>query len=214
MGYRGDVYERYYMQAFIDTDCQAIYLGSTRREDLIRAFHKTVHTIEVDRQLQGILPADILTPSTIEYELKEQATIARLLFEPHTGLTEDQIIQKRIELVQNLIQLCKRQESPRQYRASKSKGRPRKHINSQTLSEDADSTSLIADITTRSHKLSKVSTLFCAFCKWNDNEAGPENESTNTFVLIVLIDISKLSTFNLIPLMRDFTILIKDVQHF
>ncbi|EDN93036.1 predicted protein [Sclerotinia sclerotiorum 1980 UF-70] len=176
MGHRGDVYERYYMQAFIDTDCQAIYLGSTRREDLIRAvgrlsrherapsdltdaqkfeisqdpeilqliqkrkesvlniksrsyptiraaaetrwyrkhqeiqteinnlknqkskqllaktikeFHKTVHTIEVDRQLQGILPADILTPSTIEYELEEQATIARLLFEPHTSLTED-----------------------------------------------------------------------------------------------------------------------------
>ncbi|APA14650.1 hypothetical protein sscle_13g094200 [Sclerotinia sclerotiorum 1980 UF-70] len=164
MGHRGDVYERYYMPAFIDTDCQAIYLGSTRRKDLIRAvgrlsrherapsdltdaqnaesvlnieargystiksaaetrwyrkhqeiqtevnnlksqkskqllaktikeFHKTVHTIEVDRQLQGILPADILTPSTIEYELEERATIARLLFEPHTGLTEDQIIQ-------------------------------------------------------------------------------------------------------------------------
>lgn len=37
MGHRGDVYERYYMPAFIDTDCQAIYLGSTRREDLIRA---------------------------------------------------------------------------------------------------------------------------------------------------------------------------------
>ncbi|EDO04155.1 predicted protein [Sclerotinia sclerotiorum 1980 UF-70] len=59
----------------------------------IKEFHKTVHTIEVDRQLQGILPADILTPSTIEYELEERATIARLLFEPHTGLTEDQIIQ-------------------------------------------------------------------------------------------------------------------------
>jgi hypothetical protein len=37
MGHRGDVYERYYMPAFIDRDCQAIYLGSTRRDDLIRA---------------------------------------------------------------------------------------------------------------------------------------------------------------------------------
>jgi hypothetical protein len=37
MGNRGDVYERYYMLAFIDRDCQAIYLGSTRRDDLIRA---------------------------------------------------------------------------------------------------------------------------------------------------------------------------------
>ncbi|KAF7894704.1 uncharacterized protein EAF01_010154 [Botrytis porri] len=266
MGHRGDVYERYYMPAFIDTDCQAIYLGSTRREDLIRAvgrlsrherapsnltdiqkfeisqdpdilqliqkreesvqnikargystikaaaktrwyekhqeiqaeinnlrsqkskqlldktikeFHKTVHTIEVDRQLQGILPADILTPSTIEYELEERATIARMLFEPLTGLTENQIIQKRIELVQNLIQLCKRQESPHQYQAARSKGRSRNHItNSQTVSEDTDSNlvtiSLILDATTRPDQLSKVSKLFCAFCRWNDNEVGPK----------------------------------------
>ncbi len=37
MGNRGDVYERHYMPAFIDRDCQAIYLGTTRRDDLIRA---------------------------------------------------------------------------------------------------------------------------------------------------------------------------------
>lgn len=37
MGNRGDVYERHYMPAFIDADCQAIYLGATRRDDLIRA---------------------------------------------------------------------------------------------------------------------------------------------------------------------------------
>ncbi|TGO07583.1 hypothetical protein BTUL_0262g00010 [Botrytis tulipae] len=273
MGHRGDVYERYYMPAFIDTDCQAIYLGSTRREDLIRAvgrlsrherapsnltdvqkfeisqdpdilqliqkrkesirkikargyptikaaantrwyekhqaiqaeinnlksqkskqlldntikeFHKTVHTIEVDRQLQGILPADILTPSTIEYELEERATIARLLFEPLTGLTEDQIIQKRIELVQNLIQLCKRQESPHQYRVARSKGRPRKHItSSQPSSEDTNSnlitTSLISDTITKSQKLPEVPILFCAFCKWNDIEAGPKKREYEYF---------------------------------
>src|SRR5208282_4867408 len=37
MGNRGDVYERHYMPAFIDCDCQAIYLGTTRRDDLIQA---------------------------------------------------------------------------------------------------------------------------------------------------------------------------------
>jgi hypothetical protein len=37
MGNRGDVYERYYMPAFINRDCQAIYLGSIRRDDLVQA---------------------------------------------------------------------------------------------------------------------------------------------------------------------------------
>lgn len=37
MGNSGDVYERYYMLLFIDADCQAIYLRTTRHEDLIRA---------------------------------------------------------------------------------------------------------------------------------------------------------------------------------
>jgi hypothetical protein len=37
IGNQGDVYEQYYMPAFIKQDCQAIYLGSTRRDDLIRA---------------------------------------------------------------------------------------------------------------------------------------------------------------------------------
>ena len=36
MGSRGDVYERHHMSTFIDADCRAINLGTTRREDLIR----------------------------------------------------------------------------------------------------------------------------------------------------------------------------------
>jgi hypothetical protein len=156
------------MPSFIDADCQAIYLGTTRREDLIRAvgrlerhdgapdklsdrqkkeisnhpyilekvkarksyilkmkedgyatikaakgtllykkhheaqrkinckrnslrnelldkainnFHETVHVDEVDRQMRGILPdTEVLAPSTIEYQLEERATVAKLLF--------------------------------------------------------------------------------------------------------------------------------------
>ncbi|CZT53322.1 uncharacterized protein RSE6_14815 [Rhynchosporium secalis] len=37
IGNSSDIYERYYMLSFINADCQAIYLGTTRREDLIRA---------------------------------------------------------------------------------------------------------------------------------------------------------------------------------
>jgi hypothetical protein len=35
MGNCGDIYERYYMPNFIDRDTLAIYLGTTRRDDLI-----------------------------------------------------------------------------------------------------------------------------------------------------------------------------------
>jgi hypothetical protein len=206
MGNRGDVYERHYMPAFIDVDCQAIYLGTTRRDDLVRAvgrlerheqapahltdlqefeiaidprivelkeslakygakikgrgystfkaaegtklfgrrceiqlelnslrqtlrtelldktideFHETVHILEVDRQMRGILPAPgVLIPSTIKYELEERAAVARLLFQPLDDLDEDQAIQVRIKLVQNLVQLSKRQETPHSYKMS------------------------------------------------------------------------------------------------
>ncbi|OBT81691.1 hypothetical protein VE02_10212, partial [Pseudogymnoascus sp. 03VT05] len=36
IGNSGDVYERYYMPDFVDKDCQGIYLGTPRRDDLIR----------------------------------------------------------------------------------------------------------------------------------------------------------------------------------
>jgi hypothetical protein len=50
-------------------------------EQTIDKFHETVHITEVDRQIQGILPApDVLAPSAIEYKLEEQATVAKLLF--------------------------------------------------------------------------------------------------------------------------------------
>jgi hypothetical protein len=36
MGNRGDVYERYYMQNFVDKDVFAIFLGAPRCDDFIR----------------------------------------------------------------------------------------------------------------------------------------------------------------------------------
>jgi hypothetical protein len=207
MGNRGDVYERHYMPSFIDVDCQAIYLGTTRRDDLVRAvgrlerhegapkhltdaqklknrndpgmvelresvarlgrkiksrgyttfkaaagtglhdrrrekqlelnslgqklynelleksieeFHETVHTLEVDRQMRGILPAPgVLIPSTIKYELEERATVAELLFQPLDDLDEDQMVQVRLKLVENLVKLSKRQETPHSYKGSR-----------------------------------------------------------------------------------------------
>jgi hypothetical protein len=42
--------------------------------------------------MRGILSApDVLTLSVIKYELKERATIARLLFQPLNDLKEDEL---------------------------------------------------------------------------------------------------------------------------
>ena len=206
MGNRGDVYERYYMPNFVDKDVLAIFLGTPRRDDLVRAvgrlerhemapdrldkvqqeeirndpelisltrcreeivtqikrayptikaakgtelfkkhgeknreinnlkaqlsrvkldkaiddFHETVHTEEVNRQLQGILPAtEVLNPPIFTYELAERAVVARLLFQPLEDLKLDQLFSVRIQLVEALTQLCKRQETPHQFKWSR-----------------------------------------------------------------------------------------------
>jgi hypothetical protein len=295
MGNRGDVYERHYMPAFIDRDCQAIYLGTTRRDDLIRAvgrlerheqaptaltdvqkfdiqnhpdvvklvelrekyvrkikrrgyptikaaegtlwyerhgetqrelnslkeklssellektideFHESVHTIEVERQLRGIrLASDVLTPSTIEYELEERAVVARLLFKPTEDLDEDHVYQVRIKLVQSLVQLSKRQETPHSYKAPRTRkskdawkniepheqGRPpyendgNPNISqgeakgntqadvdwdTKTLVDDESDVDSIAPVEFEERPI--VPVLYCAFCKWGDEEAGPQ----------------------------------------
>ena len=58
----------------------------------------------------GILPAPgVLIPPTIEYELEERATIARLLFQPFDDLDKDQVYRVRVQLIETLMQLGKRQ---------------------------------------------------------------------------------------------------------
>jgi hypothetical protein len=56
-------------------------LGRKLLDKTIDKFHETVHSDEVERQMQGILPSnEVLNPSTIKYELEERAIVARLLF--------------------------------------------------------------------------------------------------------------------------------------
>jgi hypothetical protein len=55
------------------------------------------------------------------------------------GLDEDQIIQVRFELVENFVRLCKRQETPHQYKAPKSRGPPKtRHLHGSKDAEDND----------------------------------------------------------------------------
>ncbi|KAH0559988.1 hypothetical protein GP486_003490 [Trichoglossum hirsutum] len=262
MGHRHrGTYIRYYMSGFIDRDCQAIYLGSPSRDDLVRAvgrltrdalapttltdtqkleisndpkllelcrrrqcyadkikedlgfptikaaegtkwylrhksiqadinnlkrqlsdtrlsqaiqeFHDTVDTIEINNQLQGIMPTEVLAPSTIKYELKERSIAAKLFFEPLDNLDESQVFRIRARLIRNLTRLCKRQETPRSYK----KAIPRKR--QCTLYEDEHIEAVqkpkkiprIDSTITESRELSEGDTLCCPFCRC-DEEAG------------------------------------------
>jgi hypothetical protein len=53
-------------------------------EKAIKDFFATINTEDVNKQLQGILQStELLTPSTIKYELEERAIVAKLFFECH-----------------------------------------------------------------------------------------------------------------------------------
>jgi hypothetical protein len=279
MGNRGDVYEQYYTPNFVDKDIHAIFLGTPRRDDLIRAvgrlerhemapdvlnkaqqkevmddlvlvgltkcrdelkaqaksvgyptmkaakgtelfeehgktnreinklktkltrvkldqvtdeFRETVHTEEVNRQLQGILPTPkVLNPPTFAYELEERAVVAQLLFQPLDEIKLDQIFRVRIQLVQTLTGLCKRQETPYQFRKSRKTSWP---AEAADTAMDIDPPAPLAaqlpvDVTVpatadlnpsddRLHDLlAKVVELYCPFCKWGGEEVPPRKRN-------------------------------------
>jgi hypothetical protein len=80
-----------------------------RREQLnqaIRDFHSLIDTIEINKQLDGIIPADILTRSIIQYELGKRATIVQLLSQLLDGLDEGSALKIRTKFIRNLSKLC------------------------------------------------------------------------------------------------------------
>ncbi|CZS92345.1 uncharacterized protein RAG0_02749 [Rhynchosporium agropyri] len=121
-------------------NCRKTQLKNELLNRAINDFHETVHVDEVDRQMRGILPDnEVLTPSTIEYELEERATVAKLLFQPLDELHEDEVFDIRVQLVHALAQLCHRQETPRQLKAVQPKRHPKtRYSYASTSTEDDD----------------------------------------------------------------------------
>ncbi|KZM27296.1 uncharacterized protein EKO05_0008727 [Ascochyta rabiei] len=80
----------------------------------IREFHDSVDTIKVARQLSGKAAGEVLTLPAAEFELKERATIASMLFRPFEN------DKTRVEFVRTSARLCQLQET-RQPKALKRK---------------------------------------------------------------------------------------------
>jgi hypothetical protein len=145
-------------------------LRDTLLEEAIKDFFVTIYTEDVNKQLQGILPStEVLTPSTIKYELEERATVAKLFFECHDDLKEFQLFQMRMEVIRNLTILCRRQES--HWLSTKT----RHHLLDEGASKAIQirSKAVEIDLSIPDHQMILRSTLYCPFCKC-DEEVGLE----------------------------------------
>jgi hypothetical protein len=85
-----------------------------RLDSAIHEFHESIDTIEIANQLSGKAAVEVLMLPAVEFELRERATIAGMLFKPA------QDGKARIRFVRNLARLCHKQET-RQPRAFKRK---------------------------------------------------------------------------------------------
>ena len=82
-------------------------LRSRRLDRAITEFHDLVHREDVDEQLRGFHPSEILAPVTMRRELPERTKAARLFMQAVSVSDHDEIYKLRIDLVKTLAQLCK-----------------------------------------------------------------------------------------------------------
>ena len=82
-------------------------LHKQRLNMAIREFHDSIDTIDIAKQLSGQAAEDVLTLPAYEFELKERAAVANMLFKPV------QTDGMRVQFVRDLIRLCRKQETRR-----------------------------------------------------------------------------------------------------
>ena len=98
------LYEKY---SEITKDIGSTYqsLRRTKLAGVIKAFHDSIDTIEIARQLNGKAAEEVLTLPSIEFELRVRASIAGMLFKP---VKDD---KSRVQFIRSLASLCKQQEA-------------------------------------------------------------------------------------------------------
>ncbi|KAK3933472.1 hypothetical protein QBC46DRAFT_434648, partial [Diplogelasinospora grovesii] len=100
-----------------DTLRKALY--DERLTRAIHEFHASRDGEEIARQLNGIKPSEYLAPPTVHYQLPTRARIAKLFSEVANITNRDELFALRMQLVQEVTQLCKQREPSRR---QKSKG--------------------------------------------------------------------------------------------
>lgn len=139
-----------------------------------------MHVEEIERQLNGIKPPDVIVPPTIRYDLPERAHLARLLSHAADFKNRAELHDIRTELVSTIAQLCRRRESP--YRGQARRG--------GNATAPLSSLGTGIDFSMAGHKAAdyesgpsenlrpraqgpKQSTFACCpFCRWADDTVG------------------------------------------
>lgn len=75
----------------------------------VRDFHESADTEEINKQLRGEPATVILTLLIVEYEFKERAIVAGLLFQP----IDFKDVRIRVKFIRNMAKLCHQQETRR-----------------------------------------------------------------------------------------------------
>ncbi|KAK3935512.1 hypothetical protein QBC46DRAFT_367527 [Diplogelasinospora grovesii] len=73
-------------------------LKTQRLQRTIKEFHDSVHVEEINRQLNGIKPSDVIAPPTIHYDLPERARVARLFSRAAEVRDRDELHPLRMDL--------------------------------------------------------------------------------------------------------------------
>lgn len=167
-----------------EINCLKTKLGRKLLDKTIDKFHETVHSDEVERQMKGILPSnEVLNPSTIKYELEERGTVIQLLFQSFDGMSLQEVSEVRIQVVDAIVRLCSRQETPHQFRASRTSKRLQEvddfSDSFKRLKADVyviDEEDPLADISPVTNNAKDTTEFRCPFCQC-DLEAGPRKRN-------------------------------------
>ena len=146
-----------------------------------RISHNSVHVEEINKQLSGIKPSDVIAPPTITYDLPERAWVARFFSRAAAVRNRDELHPLRMDLVRTLAQLCKRVESPCRRQAKRGRKavtsatltrnvrhRPSPQIRQRAKLKDRTPVRPAVQVTPET----EISLLFCPFCKWADDNVG------------------------------------------
>ncbi|KAH6883990.1 hypothetical protein B0T10DRAFT_580175 [Thelonectria olida] len=158
-------------------------LSAKRLERAISEFHETIYAKEIDQQLQGIKPSELLAPSTIQYELEERAEVARLFSQAADVSSREELFKLRMKLIPALTRLCKRRESPRRPQATRKSAKADSQASTQPINDQPHSSSQLeldvkhdtpTGVTVPKTPGSQRASWTCPFCRWRDLEVGEE----------------------------------------
>ena len=152
-------------------------LMTGRLQLAIKDFHDSVHVEEINRQLNGIKPADVIAPPTIQYDVPERARVAHLFSRAVEVRNRDELHPLRVDLVRTIARLCKRRESPCRRQAKRGrKSVVRRAVRFRSSSPSRTRPELRDNIASKPAAQvapdAETSSRFCPFCRWANDGLG------------------------------------------